>query len=346
MTSTIAQRFLVRGGAAAAVAALNEIPLAREFVIETDTGKIKLGDGATHYNALGYLFGADPELIRDTIAAALVAGAGVTITVNDAGDTITIASSITQYTDEMARDALGAAITAGTGVTVTVNDGADTITLALDTAVVDERARDALGTALVGSTGVSSTVDDAGDTITLRAGAHWPDKLVAGEYYINAVNSSAFSSVAVTADRLDFFYVPPLAQDIAFGSLAIYVVTGVASAKARVGIYSDTGGMPDALLYSAAEMDCATSSTAREDTGCTGTLYKGKAYWLAITSSNGPTLRSVAVAATPCLGMTGLSSTAPTNVRRATRTYAALPSTAPSTSANNLGQPIIALKAT
>jgi hypothetical protein len=35
----------------------------------------------------------DPEVVRDTIAAALVAGSNITITVNDAGDTITIASS-------------------------------------------------------------------------------------------------------------------------------------------------------------------------------------------------------------------------------------------------------------
>jgi hypothetical protein len=37
--------------------------------------------------------GADAETIRDTIATALVAGSNITITVNDAGDTITIAST-------------------------------------------------------------------------------------------------------------------------------------------------------------------------------------------------------------------------------------------------------------
>lgn len=52
-------RFLVRGGTAAALAALNEIPLARELIVETDTGKSKLGDGATHYNDLPY-FGGTP----------------------------------------------------------------------------------------------------------------------------------------------------------------------------------------------------------------------------------------------------------------------------------------------
>lgn len=35
----------------------------------------------------------DPEIVRDTIAAALVAGANITITPNDGADTITIAST-------------------------------------------------------------------------------------------------------------------------------------------------------------------------------------------------------------------------------------------------------------
>lgn len=47
-------RFLVRGGTAAAIAALNEIPLAREIIYETDTRKWKVGNGVTHYNSLPY----------------------------------------------------------------------------------------------------------------------------------------------------------------------------------------------------------------------------------------------------------------------------------------------------
>lgn len=69
------------------------------------------------------------EQVRDVIGAALVAGSGITITVNDAGDTITIASTAA-YTDEQARDAIGAALVAGTGIAVTVDDGADTIKIA------------------------------------------------------------------------------------------------------------------------------------------------------------------------------------------------------------------------
>jgi len=57
-TSTLDYRFKVRGGTAAALASVNEIPLARELVYETDTGKAKLGDGLTAYNSLAYVGGA------------------------------------------------------------------------------------------------------------------------------------------------------------------------------------------------------------------------------------------------------------------------------------------------
>lgn len=51
---TIPSRFLVRGGTAAAIAALNDVPKERELYIEIDTGKWKLGDGITAYNSLPY----------------------------------------------------------------------------------------------------------------------------------------------------------------------------------------------------------------------------------------------------------------------------------------------------
>jgi hypothetical protein len=52
MTDNI--RFKLRGGAAAAITALNEVPLARELIVETDTGKIKMGDGVTAWTSLPY----------------------------------------------------------------------------------------------------------------------------------------------------------------------------------------------------------------------------------------------------------------------------------------------------
>lgn len=109
------------------------------------------------------------ENARDAIAAALVAGSGITITPNDGADTITI-DSTGGYTDEQARDAIATALTAGTGITITPNDGADTITVATSiTQYTDEMARDALGTALVAGSGITVTVNDGADTITLAA---------------------------------------------------------------------------------------------------------------------------------------------------------------------------------
>lgn len=73
----------------------------------------------------------DPEVVRDTIAAALVAGSGIAITPNDGADTITIAATGGGSTDpEVVRDTIASALVAGANVTITPNDPGDTITIA------------------------------------------------------------------------------------------------------------------------------------------------------------------------------------------------------------------------
>ena len=57
-TEIIPYRFLARGGDAAAVIALNEIPLRREIIVEIDTQKFKVGDGVTPYVSLPYWGGS------------------------------------------------------------------------------------------------------------------------------------------------------------------------------------------------------------------------------------------------------------------------------------------------
>lgn len=57
-------------GTAAALRTNNPVPLAGQIVFESDTNKIKVGDGKTHYNSLEYLAGGtavsnDLGLVRD-----------------------------------------------------------------------------------------------------------------------------------------------------------------------------------------------------------------------------------------------------------------------------------------
>ncbi len=67
------------------------------------------------------------ESVQDVVGALVVGGTGITSTYNDAGNSLTIATTITQYTDELAQDAVGAALTDTASVDLTYNDGANTI---------------------------------------------------------------------------------------------------------------------------------------------------------------------------------------------------------------------------
>lgn len=68
------------------------------------------------------------EAAQDAVAAMLAGGTGVTLSYNDAGNTLTVTS--TGVTDpEIVRDTIGAAIIGLGNITVTLNDAADTITI-------------------------------------------------------------------------------------------------------------------------------------------------------------------------------------------------------------------------
>jgi hypothetical protein len=123
------------------------------------------GGGVTDHGALTGLADNDhpqyalastlAETVRDTIGSALVAGANITITVNDAGDTITIAAAGGGVTDHGALTGLGD----------------DDHPQYLLTAGAAEFIRDTMGTGLVAGANITITVNDAGDTITIAAAA-------------------------------------------------------------------------------------------------------------------------------------------------------------------------------
>lgn len=71
------------------------------------------------------------EAAQDAVAAMLAAGTGVTLSYNDAGNTLTVTSTATGgVTDpEVVRDTIGTALIGVGAVSVAVNDAADTITI-------------------------------------------------------------------------------------------------------------------------------------------------------------------------------------------------------------------------
>lgn len=150
----------------------------------------------------------DAEFVRDTIAAALVNGAGITITINDALDTITITSTIDA---EFIRDTIGAALVQGAGTILSVNDPGNTITYSVD----PEWVRDTIGTAMSGTTGVNVVIDDAGDTIQIQGDPEYMRDLmgmtlVQGTGVVITVDDAA-NTITISADgttTIPFIYAP------------------------------------------------------------------------------------------------------------------------------------------
>ena len=86
-------RIQVRRGSATDWSGVNPILAAGELGVETDTRKIKVGDGSTAWNSLSYIAADAPEIgeiSQDAINTALTMGAGLTKTYNDGSNTITI----------------------------------------------------------------------------------------------------------------------------------------------------------------------------------------------------------------------------------------------------------------
>jgi len=202
------------------------------------------------------------ETIDDRVASLLVAGTGITLTYNDAANTLTIDGGA-GYTDEQARDAIGAALVAGTGVSVTVNDGADTITLASTiTQYTDENAMDAVAAMLTAGTGISLSYNDASNTFTITntapsAGSYTDENardaigaaLVAGTGITVTVNDGADTiTLASTITQ----YTDEMAQD-AVGAL-------LADSSTIDVTYNDAGNVETIDVIRSPQIQSVTSS--------------------------------------------------------------------------------------
>lgn len=80
------------------------------------------------------------EAVDDRAATLIQNGTGITWTYDDAGNTLTPAVTITQYTDEMAQDAIGAALVDTATIDLTYNDAANQISAGVIPAGVDHNS--------------------------------------------------------------------------------------------------------------------------------------------------------------------------------------------------------------
>lgn len=165
----------LRRGTAAAWTSTNPVLLDGEPGFESDTGRYKLGDGASAWTALPY-YGAHPNLAAHdamglaTDAELAAAQASVVQRANHTGTQTS--ATISDFT-EAVQDAVNALLGAGSNVTLTYNDAANTLTVAATGGGTTdlEAVRDAIGIALVGAGLISVAVNDALDTITLSTTA-------------------------------------------------------------------------------------------------------------------------------------------------------------------------------
>jgi hypothetical protein len=177
--------------------------------------------------------------IRDVIASVLSAGAGIQISVNPAGDVVTIASSIDA---EFIRDVIGSTIVAGNGINVAVDDIGDRIIITnSDQAnlpdcvklsgdaqsndggggggpgpMTGEQVQDIVGALLVAGAGMNIVYDDVTGAITITntSLAGYTDEnardaigaaLVAGALINIAVNDAG-DQITISCTALDTSY--------------------------------------------------------------------------------------------------------------------------------------------
>jgi Concanavalin A-like lectin/glucanases superfamily len=114
--------------------------------------------------------GVTDEQIDDRVAALIAAGTGISVTYDDAANTLTIATTVIPLDNEALDDRVNALLVAGTGITKTYDDAANTLTIATTVVPLDaEAVDDRVNALLVAGTGITKTYDDAANTLTLDA---------------------------------------------------------------------------------------------------------------------------------------------------------------------------------
>lgn len=239
------------------------------------------------------------ELVRDTMGAALVPGTGITVTVNDPGDAITIAAASSLATDAEVSSAVSSHAAAVSGVHGISAFGA---TLVDDADAPAARSTLQLGSAATRNLTVASTApaspavgDVWVDTTALASSGGTP--VMAGYkyrsttqyHYPEGVNPrEAGQQSAATPSVLAFwpFYVANIAT---VAGLATWCGTLEAGALLRLGVYASSSNLVPTALVADYGTVSGASTGAKE---VTGSIAVGPGWvFLAVATSTHTTVR-------------------------------------------------------
>ncbi len=176
MSNFFTAHFLKGTHAARPAANLAGLPIGSKYAC-SDHGLIYETDGTSWSTWLNPGSATDPEVIRDVMGTALVSGSGILVTVDDTGDTITIANTGATTRSINAQTGTGYTLVlgdAGKFVTMT-NAGASTLTVPPNSSVAFP-----VGTVIEGAQlGAGQVTLTPGSGVTINA---TPGLKVAAQY--------------------------------------------------------------------------------------------------------------------------------------------------------------------
>lgn len=146
------------------------------------------------------------EISRDAIGAALVAGSDISISPNDAANTITIALNPSSAAlAEYVRDTMGSCLISGNDIQLTVNDAGDTIRIDLVPATnnLAEFIRDTVASFVVSGSNMNIVHNDAANTLTFTSSAAIGSALSGLLLNYGSAPSTAAGQIAIFADTAD-----------------------------------------------------------------------------------------------------------------------------------------------
>lgn len=159
-------RIQIRRDTAANWTAANPVLAAGEPAVETDTGKVKVGDGTRNWSTLPY--DTEPGLSSATPAVVGTAAAGTAVLASRADHSHALPSAISCTSVTTSGNA-----TVGGDLEVKGKLTAASQTVAAgDITGLSEAVDDRVAALLVAGTGISLTYNDAGNALTVAVGSH------------------------------------------------------------------------------------------------------------------------------------------------------------------------------